>query len=128
MNPQPLVLNCSGIDNLMRIPKLLLLLVSTCAIATAQPAQRAGVRAKLVREVNEVVRPRSNNPIAIVGATLVDGRGGPVIADSVVLIRGERITAVGKRGSISIPAGAETFDGKGLTLLPGLIDAHFHID
>ncbi len=112
----------------MRIPKLLLLLVATCAMAMAQPDQRAGVKAKLVREVNEVVEPPSNNLIAIVGATLIDGRGGPVIADSVVLIRGEHIAAVGKRGSVSIPPGAETVDGHGLTLLPGLIDAHFHID
>jgi imidazolonepropionase-like amidohydrolase len=116
------------IQNLTRIPKLLLLVVATCAMAMAQPGQRAGVKAKLVREVNEVVEPPSNNLIAIVGATLIDGRGGSVIADSVVLIRGEHIAAVGKRGSVSIPSGAETVDGHGLTLLPGLIDAHFHID
>jgi len=97
-------------------------------MAMAQPGQRAGVKAKLVREVNEVVEPPSNNLIAIVGATLIDGRGGPVIVDSVVLIRREHIAAVGKRGSVSIPPGAETVDGHGLTLLPGLIDAHFHID
>jgi len=51
-----------------------------------------------------------------------------VVTDAVVLIRGERIAAVGKRGSVSIPQGAETVDGHGLSLLPGLIDAHFHID
>lgn len=112
----------------MRIEKLLLLLFTTCAIAVAQSGQRPGVKPKLVREVNEVVQPRPNNLTAIIGVTLIDGRGGPVIPDSVVLIRGERIAAVGKRGSISIPPGAETFDGKGLTLLPGLIDSHFHID
>jgi imidazolonepropionase-like amidohydrolase len=112
----------------MRIQKLLLLLVTTCEIAVAQSVQRPGVKPNLVRELNEVVRPSSSSLIAIVGATLIDGHGGPVIADSVVLIRGERIAAVGKRGSINIPPGAETFDGKGLTLLPGLIDSHFHID
>jgi imidazolonepropionase-like amidohydrolase len=112
----------------MRIQKILLLLVTTCAIAVAQSGQRPGVKPKLIREVNDVSQPRSNNLIAIVGATLIDGRGGPVVADSVVLIRGEHIAAVGKRGSVSIPQGAETVDGHGLTLLPGLIDSHFHID
>ena len=112
----------------MRIQNLLLLLVATCAIGIAQSAQRPEVKGKIVREVNEPGQPSSNNLIAIVGATLIDGRGGPVVTDSVVLIRGERIAAVGKRGSVSIPQGAETVDGSGLTLLPGLIDAHFHID
>jgi imidazolonepropionase-like amidohydrolase len=111
----------------MRILKLLLILVASCAIAIAQSGQ-PGVKAKLVREVNDAGHPPSNNLIAIVGATLIDGRGGPVVTDAVVLIRGERIAAVGKRGSVSIPQGAETVDGHGLSLLPGLIDAHFHID
>jgi imidazolonepropionase-like amidohydrolase len=116
------------IQDFMRIQKLLLILVATCAIAIAQSGQRPAVKRKLVREVNEAGQPPSNNLIAILGATLIDGRGGPVITDSVVLIRGQRIDAVGKGGSISIPQGAETVDGHGLTLLPGLIDAHFHID
>jgi len=116
------------IQNLMRIQKSLLILVATCAIAIAHSGQRPAVKAKLVREVNDPGQPPSNNLIAIVGATLIDGRGGPVVTDAVVLIRGERIAAVGKRGSVSIPQGAETVDGHGLSMLPGLIDAHFHID
>jgi imidazolonepropionase-like amidohydrolase len=35
---------------------------------------------------------------------------------------------VGKQGAVKIPSGAEVIDAKGLTLLPGLIDSHFHID
>ena len=112
----------------MRITKSILFLLIVGGVLIAQSGQRPGNKTKLVREVNEVVKPHSNNLIAIVGARLIDGRGGAVIEDSVVLIRGERIAGVGKRGSIAIPQGAETFDGKGLTLLPGLIDAHFHID
>jgi imidazolonepropionase-like amidohydrolase len=81
-----------------------------------------------VREVNQVEQPDANQIIAIVGATLIDGRGGPAVPDAVVIVRGEKISAVGKRGSTVIPPGAEVFDAKGLTLLPGLIDAHFHID
>jgi imidazolonepropionase-like amidohydrolase len=64
----------------------------------------------------------------IVGANLIDGRGGPVIADSVVVIEGDRIAAVGERRWMKVPAGAEIVDAKGLTLVPGLIDSHFHID
>jgi imidazolonepropionase-like amidohydrolase len=81
-----------------------------------------------LREINQVARPDLNRVIAIVGATLIDGRGGPPIVDSVVVVRGEKIVSVGKRNAITIPTGAEIIDEKGLTLLPGLIDSHFHID
>lgn len=64
---------------------------------------------------------------AIVGATLVDGTGGPAIAESVVLVRGGRITAAGPFGEIDIPAGAEVIDATGAFLLPGFIDAHAHV-
>lgn len=63
--------------------------------------------------------------IIISGARLIDGRGGPPIEDSVVVIEADRIVSAGPRGSVTPPAG-ETFDARGLTLLPGLIDAHFH--
>jgi imidazolonepropionase-like amidohydrolase len=63
--------------------------------------------------------------IIISGARLIDGRGGPPIENSVVVVEADRIVAAGPRGSIPLPAG-ETFDASGLTLLPGLIDAHFH--
>src|SRR6185369_7738042 len=53
---------------------------------------------------------------------LVDGRGG-VTTNSVVLIEGERITAVGS----TIPAGAERIDLTRYTGIPGLIDAHTHM-
>lgn len=100
-------------------------------VVSAQPQARQPSRSKVkssVREVNQVERPSADQVVAIVGATLIDGRGGPVVEDAVVVVRGERIAAVGKRGSLNIPPGAEVVDGKGLTLLPGLIDAHFHID
>jgi len=114
--------------NLMRTIKSLLVLLIASGVLIAHSGQRPAVKAKLVREVNDPGQPPSNNLIAIVGATLIDGRGGPVVTDAVVLIRGERIAAVGKRGSVNIPQGAETVDGHGLSMLPGLIDAHFHID
>ena len=108
---------------------LLLFVLSLCVGVSAQrkPGQTARV-SKPLHEVNQVEQPAANHVIAIVGATLIDGRGGPAIPDAVVIIRGEQIAAVGKRSSMSIPPGAVVWDAKGLTLLPGLIDAHFHID
>ena len=65
-------------------------------------------------------------PIAVVGGTLIDGTGRPPVEDSVVVFSGGRIQEVGKRGEVAIPRGAQVIDGKGKTLLPGLIDGHCH--
>ncbi len=102
-----------------------------CGGAAAQRAARPSwkpARVRPAREVNEVMRPETQRLVAITGATLIDGRGGQPVPDAVVLIRGERIVAAGRRSSVRVPAGAEIVEAGGLTLLPGLIDAHFHID
>jgi imidazolonepropionase-like amidohydrolase len=98
------------------------ILLASAVLVSAQPSTKS------LREVNKVAQPPATSVIAIVGASLIDGRGGPVVRDSVVVIRGERIVAVGTQGEVKIPSGAEVIDAKGLTLLPGLIDSHFHID
>ena len=63
---------------------------------------------------------------ALVGGTLVDGYAGPPIRNSVILIDGERISAVGQVGSLSVPSGAEVISTEGMTVLPGLWDMHVH--
>ena len=67
---------------------------------------------------------------AIVGAKLVTMRDADnqqeVIENSVVLIEGNRITAVGKKGGIPIPENALVVDASGKTVIPGLVDAHAH--
>jgi len=64
---------------------------------------------------------------ALVGGTLIDGFGGPPVADSVILIEGERITAVGTIQTLDIPAGAEVISTEGMSVLPGLWDLHVHL-
>ncbi len=61
--------------------------------------------------------------IAIVGPTVVDGSGSAPFVTTAVLIRGDRIDAVGPR---SIPREATIVDGHGLVLAPGFIDMHNH--
>jgi len=48
----------------------------------------------------------SAQDVAIAGATLIDGNGGPAIPNAVVVIHGDRISAVGARGDVSIPGDA----------------------
>jgi imidazolonepropionase-like amidohydrolase len=118
----------------MKVPKPIFCLVNVLLVCTTIFAQsRQGTVFKQnskvpLREINREARPDPNHVVAILGATLIDGRGGAPVLDSVVLVRGEKIMSVGKRSAVTIPAGAEVIDAKGLTLLPGLIDSHFHID
>lgn len=65
--------------------------------------------------------------VAIVGGQVVDGTGAPPIADGVVLISGNRISAVGSAGTIAIPAGSKIVNAGGMTVMPGLIDMHVHL-
>ncbi|UCD44797.1 MAG: amidohydrolase [Candidatus Bathyarchaeota archaeon] len=66
------------------------------------------------------------HPMAIIGGTLIDGTGRPPVRDSVVVLDGDFIAAVGKNGEIELPKGANVIDASGRTVLPGLIDAHMH--
>jgi imidazolonepropionase-like amidohydrolase len=102
-------------------PCLTLLAMTVTPTAATSPSQP-------IREVNQVPAPAHTTTVAIVGVTLIDGRGGPPLLDATVIVRGERIAAVGSRNSVSVPEGAEVVDGSGLTLLPGLIDSHFHLE
>lgn len=65
--------------------------------------------------------------IAIRCGKLIDGIVAQPQQDMVVIIRGDRIEAVGKAASITIPKGATILDLRHATVLPGLIDAHSHI-
>jgi imidazolonepropionase-like amidohydrolase/Tol biopolymer transport system component len=64
--------------------------------------------------------------VAIVGGKVITMKGDEVIADGTVLIEGNRIRAVGPRGQVAVPAGAYVVDAKGKTVLPGLVDVHWH--
>lgn len=58
---------------------------------------------------------------------VLDVAAGRRIADRDVLVRGDRIAAIGLGGDLPAPPGAVEIDGGGATLLPGLIDAHGHV-
>jgi imidazolonepropionase-like amidohydrolase len=62
---------------------------------------------------------------AIRAARLLDVKTGALVNNAVVLIEGDRISAVGS--GLSIPAGARVIDLGDVTLLPGLIDSHTHL-
>ena len=67
--------------------------------------------------------------IAITGARIATQRAGSpdeVIENGVIVVDGNRIVAIGAAGNVAIPAEAKRFDATGKTIIPGLIDAHWH--
>src|SRR5262245_60136278 len=90
---------------------LLGLLLSSCAEQTVQAP------------------PPAAEPVAtaIEGAQLWDGTGAAPVADAVVVIKGDRLEAVGPRSTVTVPANARKIDAKGKTIIPGLINMHGHV-
>lgn len=88
--------------------KLFMLLTGTVLFCATTLAEAAGIT-------------------ALVGGRLIDGFGGTPVDHSVILIEGERIKAVGTEDSLPIPAGATVISTGGMSVLPGLWDAHVHI-
>lgn len=74
----------------------------------------------------------SGRPVLLLGATLIDGSGGDPIPDSYVLVRGGRFQEVGslasRRGKPPAARHARVVDAAGKWIVPGLVDAHVHVD
>ena len=89
----------------------------TCGAQNAS-AQNTATRA-------ESAGTTAGHETAIKAGRLLDVDAGTVLTDQVILIRDNRITAVGK--ALAIPPGATVIDLSNMTVLPGLIDCHTHL-
>lgn len=66
-------------------------------------------------------------PVTVIeGGTLIDGTSGPILENAVVVVRGNKIEAVGKKVAVRFPKNAQVISAKGKFILPGLIDGHVH--
>ncbi len=74
----------------------------------------------------DVTADRPDGQVAFIGGRIITMRGDEVIEDGTVIVEGDRIVAVGARGEIEIPADAHRVDASGHTLMPGLVDVHWH--
>lgn len=66
--------------------------------------------------------------LALEGATLIDGAGGEVKRDAIIIVRNGHIETVARVNQIEVPRGAERINLAGKTIIPGLIDAHAHVE
>src|SRR5262249_22289014 len=65
--------------------------------------------------------------VAITNVRLIDGTGAEPKEGQTIIMQGGRIKAVGKAGSVAVPAGAKVLDYKGHTVIPGIVGMHDHI-
>lgn len=70
--------------------------------------------------------PPARSSLALINGTLIDGTGSAPLPDAVVVIRDDRIEAVGRAGSVAIPARARIIDVRGASILPGFFNTHVH--
>ena len=66
----------------------------------------------------------NDGSVALLGATIIDGTGGPVLVDGGILVRNGRIEAIGSRERLILPKGVDEVDLSGRFIIPGLVDAH----
>jgi imidazolonepropionase-like amidohydrolase len=97
--------------------QLVIACVAAIAAITATPA-RSQQGGKFLAPPDQV--------IAIRAGRLFDARSGSLLNNQVILVRGDRITDVG--AAAQIPAGATVIDLSAATVLPGMIDAHVHVN
>jgi imidazolonepropionase-like amidohydrolase len=65
--------------------------------------------------------------LVLAGGRLIDGFGGPPLDNAVIVVEGNKITAVGREGLVPIPPGAKVIDTNGYTVMPGIMDMHVHL-
>ena len=73
-------------------------------------------------------KPSGDGVIALEGATLLDGSGGEPVKDALILVKGGHIQAVARVNEVEVPRGAQVVNLIGKTIVPGLIDAHAHVE
>jgi imidazolonepropionase-like amidohydrolase len=73
-------------------------------------------------------RRGTTDGVALVGATLIDGSGGPALPDAAIVVRAGRIESVGTRAGFQLPPRTAEVELRGRWIIPGLIDAHAHVE
>jgi imidazolonepropionase-like amidohydrolase len=111
----------------VRYPKRPRLLLEACApFSYSRTMRRFRILFCFVALSAATTLSASARLTALVGGRLIDGFGGPPLANSIILIDGERITAIGQVGTLAVPDNAEVISTEGMDVLPGLWDCHVH--
>jgi imidazolonepropionase-like amidohydrolase len=94
----------------------------------ARPAHALAVLIAIGSLAVSAGHPAQNRFLVLLNARIVDGTGAAPIERGTIVISGDRIVSVGPSERTTAPADAETVDLAGRTIVPGLIDLHFHVE
>ena len=92
---------------------------STRRSTPAYEAQRYDIEIRVPKD-----KPRGT--VVLRGARIVTMKGNEVIASGDIVVRDNRIVAIGPRDKVALPSGARTIDVDGKTIIPGFVDIHAH--
>src|ERR1700742_4224893 len=95
----------------------------TAAVRREGSIMRTSLTAALLLSVVAFLQPvnLSAQTLVIQGGTLIDGTGRAPLENSVIVIEGNRFSAIGKSGEVQIPPGSQIVDVSGKTVMPGFI-------
>ena len=85
-----------------------------------------GYKPKEERVYVTMQRDLPKGTVVLRGGRVLTMKGKEIIENADVLIKDNRIVAVGKRDSVQVPADARVIDVSGKTLIPGFVDTHYH--
>ncbi|HYK05200.1 MAG TPA: amidohydrolase family protein [Thermoanaerobaculia bacterium] len=89
------------------------------APATLPPAPTAGVNIGFSRPYDV-----PTGSVAFTNARIITMRGDEVVENGTIVVNGNRIAAIGT--NVAVPAGAKVIDAAGKTIMPGIVDVHWH--
>jgi Tol biopolymer transport system component len=94
--------------------------------AAGKPRPKPGYKPDEIRVAVTVTRDAPKGVVVLRGAKAITMKGNEIIENADIVVTDNRITAIGPRGKVAIPAGAKEVDVKGKVIMPGMVDTHYH--
>jgi Tol biopolymer transport system component len=99
---------------------------AAAADTTKKPEPFKGYKPVEQRITIHATRDLPRGTAVLRGARAITMKGQEVVEDADIVIRDNRIVAVGPRGQVEVPRGAQVIDVSGKTIIPGFVDTHYH--
>ncbi len=100
---------------------------TTAGAGKDETKEKPGYRPDERRITIRATRDIPSGTAVLRGARVITMKGHEIIEDADIVIRNNRIAAVGRRGEVPVPEGAEIIDVSGRTVVPGYVDTHAHM-
>ena len=92
----------------------------------AKKDEKPGYKPDELKIKVEIPRDQPRGVVVLRGGRAITMKGKEIIEDADVVVRDNRIVAIGARGQVAIPGGAKIIDVTGKTVMPGMVDTHYH--